>query len=435
MLLLMERLSGSSWRSPYEDQAHGRCAFTSPGGGGGNWGTQKATGLRQGCRLGACSLWWAPAWHSFLQPPGASHAQGVSSGASGAASGCPYGPEPLGLEGAGLPGRPPCALSLAVESAAPGGTSPGEAGGLCPLPRSGLAGSAFATALWKDSLSPRGSRRQGPLLPGLRGAALPIRAGARHPGGISSGKHGGPASDPEDLGCPPGEAPLYRWQAVFLVGQSPGAREAWQIQQEQRQFGDLLVGRYADTYRNLTLKVLHGLWWALEQCRPSYVLKTDDDCFVNTDRLPEFLARQNLLRRGLYAGSAFPREKRKVVRQPSSKWYVSMDDYALDEYPPYASGIGYILSLDAVARVLWAAEHVRPIPVEDAFVGILAQRAGLRLKSSARFAKQNLRWRLCNYRYLMVIHHLSGREQEEATESMRKAREACHGSREITRWK
>uniref|UniRef100_A0A803SX90 Hexosyltransferase n=1 Tax=Anolis carolinensis TaxID=28377 RepID=A0A803SX90_ANOCA len=220
-------------------------------------------------------------------------------------------------------------------------------------------------------------------------------------------------------------SPAHPWQAVFLVGQSLDKRVARQIRREQREFGDVLLGGYLDTYRNLTLKVLHGLKWATERCRPHFILKTDDDCFVNTDRLPAFLAQHWHVGLLLYAGSVFPREKRRVIRSPASKWYVSREDYSPEEYPPYASGIGYLLSLGAARRVLWAAERVPPIPVEDAFVGILAQRAGLRPTSSARFAQQNARWHLCNYRFLMVIHHLNASEQQGAVRSMREAQAVC----------
>lgn len=226
-----------------------------------------------------------------------------------------------------------------------------------------------------------------------------------------------------------------QWQAVFLVGQTADAGAAREIQREQQAFGDLLVGNYLDAYRNLTLKVMHGLKWAAERCRPRYVLKTDDDCFVNTAWLPAFLQEHNRVRAGLYAGSLFSREKRQVIREPSSKWYVSRQDYRPEEYPPYASGIGYLLSLDAAQRLLGAAERVRPIPVEDAYVGILAEEAGIRVQASARFAKHNVHWQVCNYRYLLVIHHLSPREQAAAKRSMLQARRACQDSLEVTRWK
>ncbi|XP_064357812.1 beta-1,3-galactosyltransferase 5-like [Dromaius novaehollandiae] len=229
--------------------------------------------------------------------------------------------------------------------------------------------------------------------------------------------------------------PPNRWQTVFLVGQAAEAEVARGVQREQQEFGDILVGNYKDTYRNLTLKVMHGLKWASKKCRPRYILKTDDDCFVNTDRLPAFLAEVNTVRTGLYVGSLFSQEKRQVIREPSSKWYVSRQDYHPDEYPPYASGIGYVLSLDVAEKILEAARRVRPIPVEDAYVGILAEEAGVRAKASARFAKHNVRWRVCNYRYLMVIHHLSPREQEAAWRSMLQAHSACRDSLEVSRWK
>ncbi|XP_067885284.1 beta-1,3-galactosyltransferase 5-like [Heterodontus francisci] len=226
----------------------------------------------------------------------------------------------------------------------------------------------------------------------------------------------------------------YSWQVVFLVGQASEEGAANLIRLEQDEFQDLLVGSYLDTYRNLTLKVMHGLKWAVGTCKPAYILKTDDDCFVNTDRLPRFLARDNPIRTGLYVGSLFAAEKREVIRNPWSKWYVSQQDYGNERYPPYVSGMGYVLSLDAAAAILRLATFIRPIPVEDAYVGILAEAAGIPVLSSSRFTKHNVNWRVCNYRYLMVIHHLSTREQQVAHNNMVQARTACSGHPDITRW-
>ncbi|XP_078530585.1 beta-1,3-galactosyltransferase 5-like [Lissotriton helveticus] len=227
----------------------------------------------------------------------------------------------------------------------------------------------------------------------------------------------------------------YPWQAVFLIGQSYDREMTKMIRDEQQKFGDILIGNYMDTYRNLTRKVMHGLKWARDRCQPEYVLKTDDDCFVNTDGLPALLAEHNTVKAGLYVGSLFPRDKRMVIREPSSKWYVSQRDYESDIFPPYVSGVGYILSLDAADLILRAAEYVRPIPVEDVYIGVLAKMAGIQVKSSARFAKHNVNWRVCNYRYLMVIHHVSPEEQELAMGNMLKARTTCRNSTKILRWK
>ncbi|XP_018614631.2 beta-1,3-galactosyltransferase 5-like [Scleropages formosus] len=225
------------------------------------------------------------------------------------------------------------------------------------------------------------------------------------------------------------------WQVLFLIGHHAGAGTSPEILKEQQTFGDILVGNYVDCYRNLTLKVMHGMKWVAENCEPQFVLKTDDDCFVNTCHLPRFLVKFNNIKSGLYAGSLFPQAKRRVIRDPFSKWYVSWEDFEEERYPPYASGIGYVLSLDAVLKILKVAEHVRPIPVEDAYMGILAKEAGIPVRSSARFMKHNINWRVCNYRYLMVIHHLDASELKVAQQNMVKAKTACSGTAEITTWK
>ncbi|XP_029442651.1 beta-1,3-galactosyltransferase 5-like [Rhinatrema bivittatum] len=226
----------------------------------------------------------------------------------------------------------------------------------------------------------------------------------------------------------------FPWQSVFLLGQTSDDSVAQEIQKEQQRFGDVLVGNYLDTYRNLTLKVMHGLKWATERCRPEYILKTHDDCFVNGDRLPAFLAEHNTIKTGLYVGAVLPRPKRRVIREPSSNWYVSRQDYQPEEYPPYATSTGYVLSLDAASDILRVAERTRPILAEDAFVGILARKAGIWVKASGRFARYNAKWRVCNYRYLMVIHQLSAKGQTLAKVNMLKARTACEDSREVIRW-
>ena len=227
----------------------------------------------------------------------------------------------------------------------------------------------------------------------------------------------------------------YPWQVVFLIGQPLELGLFPHIAQEQQDYGDILLGNYVDCYRNLTLKVMHGLWWAADNCGSRFVLKTDDDCFVNTYHLPRYLAEFNKVRTGLYVGSVFHLGRRHVIRDQRSKWYVSKEDFREQEYPPYASGIGYVLSHDVVWKLVDEAKDVPPVPMEDTYVGILAREAGVSVRDSGRFAKNNANWRVCNYRYLMVIHHLDARQLREAQQSMLKACTACNQTKEITSWK
>ncbi|NWH17117.1 B3GT4 galactosyltransferase, partial [Grus americana] len=60
---------------------------------------------------------------------------------------------------------------------------------------------------------------------------------------------------------------------------------------EAARHGDLLQGAFADTYANLTRKTLFLLHWATSRCPAvPFLLKADDDVFVNLPALTNYLA-------------------------------------------------------------------------------------------------------------------------------------------------
>ncbi|NXR67146.1 B3G5B glucosaminyltransferase, partial [Rhadina sibilatrix] len=60
---------------------------------------------------------------------------------------------------------------------------------------------------------------------------------------------------------------------------------------ESRQHGDILQGDFGDTYANLTLKTLLLLRWARACCGGApFLLKADDDVFVNVPAVATYLA-------------------------------------------------------------------------------------------------------------------------------------------------
>ena len=138
------------------------------------------------------------------------------------------------------------------------------------------------------------------------------------------------------------------------------------------------------------------LEWAVTHVPFGMLLKTDDDSVVHINRLW-----QTLFRIGhaswphLYAGHVVingtvirPYPTRRVIdghvfhEVERKKWGVPVSLYAPDKYPPYASGGGYLLGHSAVSKLLRQAQRWQemagpPFPIEDAFVGVLASRAGL----------------------------------------------------------
>ncbi|XP_075547265.1 beta-1,3-galactosyltransferase 4-like [Dermacentor variabilis] len=62
------------------------------------------------------------------------------------------------------------------------------------------------------------------------------------------------------------------------------------VANESARYGDIIQADFRDTYRNLTLKSVFLLKWAFMYCsRAQFLLKTDDDVFVNVDNLVRFL--------------------------------------------------------------------------------------------------------------------------------------------------
>lgn len=182
---------------------------------------------------------------------------------------------------------------------------------------------------------------------------------------------------------------------VFVLGEPPSGADVSLTATEQRQHGDLLIGDFVDAYRNLTLKVLFGLRWSFWQCaRTRFVLKVDQDVFVNVPLLVRFLQE-----RGEYNSVyGFPSYGHKVQRR--GKWKVTRTMYPFSRYPTYMSGSAYVLSMDAVGNIINASNYFPPIPVEDAFfTGILSIATGIRKISSPAFTFNMYTTDLCGLKY------------------------------------
>lgn len=64
----------------------------------------------------------------------------------------------------------------------------------------------------------------------------------------------------------------------FFVGEpEPGTHDVFSIESERRQFGDLVILPFKDTYENLTLKSLSMVSYSAKCGSAAYMVKADDD--------------------------------------------------------------------------------------------------------------------------------------------------------------
>lgn len=112
--------------------------------------------------------------------------------------------------------------------------------------------------------------------------------------------------------------PKDMFKTVFVIGKSDNEIEMKWVYAEAKQYGDIIFGSLHEDYQNLTMKTRLGLKWTYFDCDTKYVLKTDDDVYVNPVKLTEWL--KEMPREKFYTGWCFPGNP--VRRVVGHKWFV-----------------------------------------------------------------------------------------------------------------
>ncbi|XP_042304928.1 beta-1,3-galactosyltransferase 4 [Sceloporus undulatus] len=197
------------------------------------------------------------------------------------------------------------------------------------------------------------------------------------------------------------------------------------LEGEAAEHGDLIQGRFLDTYANLTLKTLALLGWAVTHCPGAlFLAKVDDDVFLNLPTLAEELGRRATLEPA-YLGRihwhVWPN------RDPRNRHHVPATLYPGGSFPPYCSGSAYILSGAAVPALLGTARQVPLVPLEDVFVGLCAHRAGIVPQHLTHMAgATHLPVDPCCYRrVLFSVHGVSPQDMVAAWDAAAPHEEVC----------
>eukprot|EP00095_Tigriopus_kingsejongensis_P002931 snap_masked-scaffold1588_size34843-processed-gene-0.11 protein:Tk02931 transcript:snap_masked-scaffold1588_size34843-processed-gene-0.11-mRNA-1 annotation:"hypothetical protein SINV_13500" len=197
-------------------------------------------------------------------------------------------------------------------------------------------------------------------------------------------------------------------RVVFLLGHAHNFTGQRAVVMEASEFGDIVQEDFLDTYANLTIKSLMLLKWYVNNCdKVAYVLKTDDDMYINLKNLHGLvLANQkpNLLVGNLICGA-------QPIRDPYNKWYAPEYMYSGSVYPNYVSGTAYLLSRSTAKVLLEAAAALPMFHLEDVYItGILSRFVGIRPEDHRGFSYQKRAIRPCHYAQVISSHHVSHAE-------------------------
>ena len=177
-------------------------------------------------------------------------------------------------------------------------------------------------------------------------------------------------------------------KVVFVLGYSKLYEEI--AREEYINNEDVIQFSFLDTYRNNTHKTIMSYDWIVSNCSSStFVLFVDDDFYVNIPNILQFVHGTLKYTTDTMYGKkqcfSFP------LRNESSKWCISDEEYPYAIYPTYLLG-GSILTHNSVVRKLQIAfPFKKAIFIDDVYVGLVAHELNIKLANHVGFVVADMK--------------------------------------------
>ncbi|CAH0557270.1 unnamed protein product [Brassicogethes aeneus] len=221
---------------------------------------------------------------------------------------------------------------------------------------------------------------------------------------------------------------------VFLLGLQGSNIVQNNINKEAKDYNDIVQGNFTDSYYNNTLKTMLGFTWAIHSCSNSrFYMFVDDDYYVSTKNVLRFIKyptqyptylknptknfnkalhqrRINQLDLDLnenvrlYTGYAF---ESSPLRHYTSKWYVSLEEYPYNKWPPYVTAGAYVLSREALMDMYYASFYTKHFRFDDIYVALLAFKAKIEPFHCEEFCFHKKTYYRKNYEFVVASHGYS----------------------------
>lgn len=174
-----------------------------------------------------------------------------------------------------------------------------------------------------------------------------------------------------------------------------------------------MEGDFEENFYNLPYKLQVAFEWAYLYCNASYILKTDDDVFINIKNAFTFLSEINI--KDLYTGYVWPH----ATVQRLGKYKVTHEEFNGTHYPPFVSGSSMFLTPSVIKRLVLIFPKEKVFKLDDVYIGILIHKLGINVTISKAEGKKNY-WEVwgeepkqqCQiYKHAIVRHTHGGNEK------------------------
>lgn len=211
---------------------------------------------------------------------------------------------------------------------------------------------------------------------------------------------------------------------LFMLGATMDSKVETILRKEQKTYNDVIRGKFLDSYSNLTLKTISTLEWVDSYCsKVKFLLKTDDDMFINVPRLQAFTIKHAKEKNVIFGRLA---KKWKPIRNKKSKYYVSQAQFKHAIFPDFTTGPAYLLSSDIIRKLYDAALDQTYLKLEDVFVtGIVANKLGIKRTHANEFLNKKISYSACNVQRGISIHMVKYSEQFDLWKKLLDGKSKC----------
>jgi len=200
------------------------------------------------------------------------------------------------------------------------------------------------------------------------------------------------------------QSTLNNVKVVFLVGQRINETLQDKLNFESEEYGDIIQESFIDSYANLSVKSLMLLKWFTRNCdNTQYLLKTDDDMYINLVKLYDIVQankKPNLLLGSLIC-NAIP------IKDPYNKWYVPSYMFSGKRYPNYLSGTAYLMHRNTASKLFQASLDTPIFHLEDIYItGILSSKVKIRPSDNIGFSYIRRKLNSCLFKQTVSTHNI-----------------------------
>lgn len=155
----------------------------------------------------------------------------------------------------------------------------------------------------------------------------------------------------------------------FVMGYTNNSTEMANVIAEENEYRDIVRGDFTEHFYNLSKKLQTGFEWSYKYCSAQYILKCDDDVFINLKPILRELDDKYVNATKLWLG----RTKYNDPVERGGKYKILYEEYEKSFYPPYCSGGAFIFSFDVVRELLKAMEVTTYFKLDDVYLGFVIE--------------------------------------------------------------